>query len=407
VNQWSTIPKKGCTKPQAAGQNWRLSYWQHAEALTGTTVSDEAFAKSRFQEFELDQQSEEIAAKLRAMDIPTYRPENGHLAMVGVCTGKFSIIKEWRHINFLPAVASANRRQLVKRLSYFAESRPYLRYLVFTNGPRCSSEQLRDRLKDLARSISRYSACPELKKMGVFVELRVSELTAERGPDGSMTYHPHANVIINCTRKIDWQRFLELTRQLAPGHWQDNGRLFDADEAIKYFVKPSEVLDHNHRELLELFTATFGLHLAQPMNAFRAFTQSLKVDRLKLAKRLDKDKVWRWCFVKMMEAAPKLKVKRRADDRVVALIGPQPRFSPTFEPCLLVYGFTGDIDRVLRENRLGEKFAACRARFMAAKAAPSIRFTPPPQLSEISASENEAQHRKRQPRASREYLLET
>jgi hypothetical protein len=230
-----------------------------------------------------------------------------------------------------------------------------------------------------------------LKKLGVSVELRVSELTAERDLNGNWTYHPHANVVINCTKRIDWQAFLAFTTANMPGHWRDCGRLIDANEAVKYFVKPGEVMDHKPLELADLFFATAGLRLATPMGAFRELGRTMKVDRVKLAKRLDATREnWEWCFVRLRNPNQHLCAKTvSTDNQVMGLLPPQPRFSSRFEPCLLVKNYKGDLASLLTVNELESLFRPSQIAWATRSA---IRFTPSPQLPKNFASKSETKH---------------
>lgn len=364
-------------RPTAAAT---VSYWQHCENLSGTLVDPGKWQKSLSQSETLELQTNAIADKLALVGVECRRPLG--LSAVGVCSGKSESVTAWRHINFLPIVAASNRSQLVKRLSYFAESRRFLRYIVVTNGKRCRARALCARARDLARSVSRFAAHPALKDFGVSVELRVTEVTAERGEDAAWSYHPHCNVVINCRRRIDWQSFLKFATKNLPGHWKDCGRLIDANEAVKYFVKPAEVLAHSSNELLELFNATKGLHLATPMGALKDFGAELKLKKVKLSKKLSADRQsWKWCFVNL-QTEKKSESKGERQNIIVAKMCPQPRFVNRFEPCLLVKNYSGDRTGLLSQNKLCELYRPSLLAWQSQIQADSIRFTPSPQLTE-------------------------
>jgi hypothetical protein len=56
--------------------------------------------------------------------------------------------------------------------------------------------------------------------------------------------HPHANVLYEPRKKLsgeDWQSFLAWSRRFLNAHWRDCGVLIEADEAIKYSFKPTEL----------------------------------------------------------------------------------------------------------------------------------------------------------------------
>ena len=403
-----------------------LTYWQHSCDVTGAEVQPVKWQESRDSSALVESQTRTIADRLRSVGIAPERKTDGILSIVGVCSGESEVLTAWRHINFLPSVAAGNRSQLVKRLSYFATAEgfdaaaderlrlpktaktdspecseslararahnarararlePFLRYWVVTNGQRCSVHEVRSRLMDLARSVSRFAAHPALVDYGITVELRVSEVTAERDKSGAWSYHPHANVIVSSSKRIDWQKFLSFVKDNLPGHWKDCGRLVDANEAIKYFVKPADILEHRPIELLHLFVATFGLRLATPMGNFRALGGLLRDQRVKLGKTLSADRQeWKWCFVRLRDPAKTLCPPSAArDNMVMGLLPPSPRFSSRFEPCVLVRNFRGNVGDLLTSNELDKLFAPARMAWQTRRAIP---FTPSPQLSEDSA----------------------
>ena len=384
-----------------------LSYWRHCEVLSGVEVAEVKWTESRQRSLELAENTQEIARRLEAGGVKTRRENGGDLTVVGVFTGQSEQPEAWRHINFLPTVAAMNRSQLVKKLAFFVDNpetsrtraRAHnararharareARYFVLTNGRRCRVEELRGRLQALHRAVSRIAAHPDVKAHGVTFQLRVSELTVERDDDGNATYHPHANVIVTSSKRVDWSAFRSLMWRLVPGHWNDCGRLLDANEAVKYFVKPAEILALNPQELAQLFEATFGLRMATPMNDFKEFGRWLALERLKLSKIISREsgdvENWKWCFVKRQSSAEKLPARTQAADTVLAVMSPQPRFTSRFEPCVLVRNFSGSLETVLRVNNLESAFAESRRSWE--NRAARTEFTPSPQLSENSDS---------------------
>lgn len=375
-----------------------LDYWQHAQAVSGSLVAMETWLERRDKSSTLAAQTQEIARKLALAGIQARRSIMDGLSIVGVCSGASQPLTAWRNINFLPEVAAGNRSQLLKQFQYFAETRRFLRYLVITNGRRCSCRELRARLVALGREISRWASSQTLRDLGISVELRVSEVTSQREADGELSYHPHANVIINCSRKTDWQRFLRFTHDFFKGHIRDCGRLVDANEAIKYFIKPGEIMEHKASETAYLYHAITGLRMATPMANFKAFVADLKFRSLKLAKRRDGE-TWRWCFVKKCPGAKRERTERDPQDMIVTKLAPQPRFVNIFEPCLIVKDYTGNISKLLEQNQLAEKFAECRAKYQAATLA-AIPSTPSRQLPTQPAPEMTRERQK-------VYLLKT
>jgi len=355
-----------------------LDYWSHALAVTGSTVEVSQWLKRRDLSQTLEAQTREIARRLSLAGIQARRELMPGLSIVGVCSGAAQPMTAWRNINFLPSVAAANRSQLLKSFQYFSESRRYLRYLVITNGERCGVNELRSRLVALVREISRWASSQTLKDLGITVELRISEITAQREINGEISYHPHANVIIDCARKTDWQRFLRFTHDFFTGHLRDCGRLVEADEAIKYFIKPAEIMEHHPHEMAYLYLATEGVRMAAPMGNLKKMIADLKWKSLKLAKKRNGED-WQWCFVKKCSNSKREKSRSDPNDQILTKLAAQPRFTNIFEPCLIVKDYCGDVSRLLEKNFLADKFSDIRRKYAAAAASP-IRFTPSRQL---------------------------
>lgn len=365
-----------------------LTWLQHVNNLAAVSVHEDTWLTSRSRAAEMERQTVAIASTLREGGVEPLRKLNAKVSIVGLLSGQSAEVKTWRKMNFLPSVAADNRRQLLRQVSYFAESRPYLRYLVFTNGPRCHVGELRERLRALHRTISNLAADPMLKHWGITIELRVSELTCERDDEGRWTYHPHANVVIDCSRALrdEWTDFLSFVRAANSAWWKDCGRLVSADEAVKYFTKPAEVLAHTPAEAVDLLRATFLLKMAQPMGALKRQAEEMR-DRktdagepapVKLGKRLSA-RGWKWCFVRVNRRAQKDgNAGGTAVDQILTVLPPQPRFEPFMEPCAIVVNFSGNLRGLLAKNELSQPIAAAAEKW-SARSAP-LMSTPTPQL---------------------------
>ena len=401
-------PAQAGTGTPAAGAFDRLPVLGVADLaveLTGHEVHADTWLDSRNERTKLQRMTETLAARLREGGVEPLRKSPSRMCIVGVCTGKVEEVTQYRNINFLPSVASANRSQVLKRMNYFAESHRYLRYAVVTNGARCPVGELRPRLCSLARSISNFAALPALRALGISVQFRGSEFTARRDVEtGEISYHPHANLVFDCSRRLSpdlWRTFLKLAHDHFPGHWRDCGRLGEAAEAVKYCTKPAELLELDPDELCALALAVQGLHLVQSMGAFAALGRQLDEGGVKLGKRLVRED-WQWCLVRKAgrvvdaEKAAKAAASRvevaswlgeataascDRDDLVLAVMPPQPRFVPRLEPCLLIMNYSGNFARAVEGADLGDLVALASAAWAAA-----LTSTPARQLPAVATS---------------------
>ena len=356
-----------------------LGIFDLARELTGYEVHADTWLDSRNERAKLQVMTDQLVEKLREGGIEPLRKSQATISIVGVCTGKVEVVTQYRNINFLPVVAAANRSQVLRRMDFFAQSRPFLRYGVVTNGPRCPISELRTSLCALGRAVSNFGSRAELKSWGVELVFRGSEFTVRREADGLVTCHPHANVVFNFSRRLapeQFREFLRFAHEQFPGHWRDCGRLREAAEAVKYITKPAELLGLSSGELCALQKAVHGLKLVQPMGEFAALGRRLKGEGVKLGKRLVQG-VWRWCKVRKAgrDGGP-TEARGESKDVVLSVLPPQPRFVPRLEPCLLVMNFSGDLVAAVEKANLGEMLCPALEAWMR----PPLSFTPTRQL---------------------------
>lgn len=361
---------------------------------------------SRNRRSKIDEQTAILEERLNQAGVVTRREGGPAVALVGICTGEAEILTPFRNINLLPSVAAMNRSGLIKSFGFFAKDEPYLRYIVATNGPRCSLGELRSRICALHRAVSKFAALETVRALGISVEYRGTEVTFRREQDGSVSAHPHANVIVNCKRFLgaDWRQFLEVAQNHFGAWAKDCGRLQDPAECIKYICKPGELLELTAAELAQVHQALYGLKLSSPMGAFAQMRREHEAEGVKPAKRITSEGDWKWCLAKRpkrvrggadpddeesegSEAQEETETETGAADPVnllVSITAPQPRFRPRLEPCMVVLGYQGDLEKIAERAGLSSFVAASRAIWAAAEAAAeggALSSTPARQLS--------------------------
>lgn len=198
---------------------------------------------------------------------------------------------------FIPVVAARDRRPMLNGLRLFNEQHPsrrYFRYVVVTRGEVIPvGGPIREAIKDFQRRLSRWSSWS--REEGVEVLFRSTEFTrktaSERGmtdqyPPDTALFHIHANLQTWPTRRmsdVEWQTYLKSSWHRLGAHWQDNGRVENEAELVKYCFKPAELSHASDEELAWLFTETRRLHFTQPMGPFAEFLATLEKDGEKIA----------------------------------------------------------------------------------------------------------------------------
>jgi len=283
-----------------------LSHGQVTDANIGWEMEPEGWAKAKARRAELEEQTTQLADLLEKAGVDV-RISDGSVVSISAVTGIVTPITQWRPIRFLPAVAARDRRPMLNALRYWVDevagSPEYLRYAVVTTADLVPAfGDLRKALQGLARRISKWAA-EARDRYGVVVHFRGTEYTrktaGERGMDDRFPadlplYHPHANVLYEPTKKLpaegpgSWAEFLSWTRAELGAHWNDNGRVKDVREIVKYVVKPADLLEGKApigpEEARWLHESMFRLNLAQPLGEFRTWWGDLAREKLKVVR---------------------------------------------------------------------------------------------------------------------------
>jgi hypothetical protein len=266
------------------------------------------------------------------------------MSAIGNATGGIDSEDCYRAIRFLPLIAQRERRPVLNALRYFQRNDPsgaHLRYAVITAGRRVPAwGDLRGAMAHLHRQVSRWAHDAD-RDWGMEVLYRGTEFTRDGGP----SYHPHANVLYVPRRpmsKAKWAAFLKWSHMRLGAHWRDNGRLKDADEAIKYPFKPAELDDAPGDELVWLWWETHRMKFAQPMGAFAEFRRQLQRDGQKVA-MVNRRGGARLEIVTKSKRDPldeKAESDPRRENLILCRTAPQFRFGPFAEPITMVANYT-------------------------------------------------------------------
>jgi hypothetical protein len=360
------------------------------EQRVGSETPREAWIEQQSKARLLREQSDDLARRLEAHGIPAF-DDSRQLSIVGLVTEQAEQVRPYRNINFLPAVQSKNKREMLKSVSYWMDTTPasQRRMWVLSWGW-VSALDLREAAKELARAVSRLSADDEMRKAKLELVLRSTEFTAQRDDQGNLHWNLHAHILLRARKFLGSGRWNELRDRMAerysPKRYINDSPIGDAAEVVKYSFKPAELMALDDAELVGLFSQTRGLHLHQPLGELRDLRQQLDAQSLRLVRLVPTGKGERgqWATLER-PAAPKREKSKEASpaaaDVILSITLPQPKFSPRAEPCLVVTGYSGDFATLLRKNpSLGPIAARARAFFYGAHYDDNCPGASPPPL---------------------------
>lgn len=335
---------------------------------TGHEVNRATWEKRRAERELLRVQTRELAAKLEEAGVSTRTGEQ--IELVGLATGFVERVESWRNINFLPEVASRNRAPYLRSFEYFSDSHPYQRYFTVSSGVRCPINEVRERLLWLHRELKRFANSEVCKRFGARFTVRADEVTIKWELEkNAFTCNVHTNVVIDFDRVLGpgYAEFLRAFHaHFGNVRVQENGRVRDTREIIKYITKPGEVLQLGAADLAELHKQLFGLHLVQAYGEFREVLQSLDAEGVTVRKRRvvnDGIEEFKWVKVQRHRRPPPseeatwrhdhgIVLDASATDVVLSILPPAPYFVNRCEPALLVRRYSGSLPRLIELNQL-------------------------------------------------------
>jgi hypothetical protein len=240
----------------------------------------------------LKEQGSIICDALERVGVQGFRADAWQLWAMGIHSHEYTEIPAFRRICLNPYVAHRLRMPYLNWLQYFAQGREQsLRFWTFTSGERCTSRELEARIKTLHRRISELNNEPWMIDAGVRIIFRATEFgTLEtdkpddpandgetgggifRDAEGRWWYHPHAHCIVWLSKgKLpawQWKALLERVWRFWGHNWDEGARIRNMREAVKYVVKPGDMVrlaEEDPQELKRLSEILFRKKLVQPM----------------------------------------------------------------------------------------------------------------------------------------------
>jgi hypothetical protein len=289
---------------------------------TGQFETEEETKNRREKEERLKRQGSIICDALESQGVVGYRSDAWQLVGFGVHSHEITEIPAYRRICLNPYVAHRLRLPYLNWLQYFAQGREKsLRFWTFTTGKRVLIHRLGARIKWLHRRISELNAEPFMIEAGIRIVFRATEFgtletdtpdnPAQDGETGGSIegagpgrwYHPHAHCIVWLSKgKLpawQWSALLERVWKFWHHNWDEGARIRNMREAVKYVVKPGDMVrlaEECPKELVRLSEVLFRKKLVQPMAELAL--QMRAADRAGLIPALRwKDDVQKWTLI--------------------------------------------------------------------------------------------------------------
>lgn len=384
-----------------SGELWELE--------TGRSVGERSYFEGQRAKALLREQSDEIVERLGRVGI---KGSSGRqLTAVGLVSGAAEEQPDYRNCNIIPACQSRNVNDMMMHVRFYMDRVPrkQLRMLVISGGW-VPLDRLREHHQAHVRRISRLAARRELKEAGIEVAYFNVENTIHRTDDGVPMLNLHSHLIIRCRRFLGrrkWAAMMELFKTATPKGYVHDSPIQKPAEVVKYVFKPVEFRKLTDAELGELFLQVTGgrekrdpdtgelvmrkmapepvsddpdeltlwregeelpvierpLKFFHPLGEMRRFRAELRRRGEKLIMLPTED--GRWVWRRKVKAKPEPQAEdtrsKAQGNIVVAVTAPQARFSDRKEPCVIVEGFGGDFDQMVRVNGLQDLVARARS----------------------------------------------
>ena len=112
-----------------------------------------------------------------------------------------------------------------------------------------------------------------MKREGVRFVFRSTEFgEVVELPGGELSLHPHCHAVLKMDRfvtKEEWSNLIARIRSYFGAHCQDNGRIKEPREFVKYCVKPSDLEALSGPALVDLYILCSSLRLAECLQDLR------------------------------------------------------------------------------------------------------------------------------------------
>lgn len=354
------------------------------QSLIGREVARDSWIDGQRRARQLREQSDDFVRRLERVGIQA-RTERDETTIVGLVSGKVERATDYRNCNLIPLQQSKNVHDMSKHVRYlFDHTRPGRLRMLVVSGGWCRYDEYRKHHRAHTRRMSKFAAHPKLKEFGISFEFYNVENTIHRDEVAMLNMHSH--VLFQSHRKlgrIKWCEFLEFARNFFPKGYVHDSKIEKPNEVVKYVFKPSEFALMTNNELAEFWHQVVGgrpkfdpdtgeietrinvageivdcceggLKFFHPYGSVKKMRCDLREGGQKLIMVPTNDDRWIWRVTEPHEPEeqPETKPARPKNNLVLAITRPMPKFTQRMEPCVIVQNYTGDFDRMVRDNGL-------------------------------------------------------
>lgn len=341
----------------------------------GREMDLQAWLKNKKRSQRLNAETVRIADALERVGYEAYRQDQTELRRVcGVTLAEETIGRSFRHIKILPAVQVADTAAYRRELFAFMAGHDVKAQMVVFGQGWCRPEELRQRICDLSRKISKIAS--KLRKVwGADLFFRNIEMTYHRDPSNGLMIHVHSHGFLDhpfYPNEI-YKKFRDFVNNISPksinGKGYANLSYIDKNklhEVVKYPFKPQKSKDRNltDEEWLIIAQQTERLKFFAPLGGFRTWRADLRPSgqperKLVVVDGPDGPIVYAKPGIKTGKREPSASV---SSDVIVNLLRPSPRFSPRATPAIMISNRSAEpLDRVLRQAGCGSLIDGWRA----------------------------------------------
>ena len=344
---------------------YQAGYPKIASELSGQSIELDKWNKNSAQRNLLLEQSHRIADKLEEEGFLAY-DDNVDLTLIGLNTRQYKKLPQFRNIAFIPVVAQKQRGETIRSLQYFLQSHPNCRMWTITTGTRCNELDVVDRCQDMHRKVSKINDRQFMKRAGARFVFRSTEFGEVVETNNELSLHPHCHAVLMLSKflpKREWSELIARIRGHFGAHCQDNGKIREPREFVKYCVKPSDLETLSGKSLVCLAKITSSMRMVETLRDLRVLRKDIRESNHKLVRKrgilkrvsnwnsapkikdtLTEEQMDEVTYREQMSTAMKLTnvdCDPVASPFVVAWCAPAPVFAPVTEPLFLVHGLQG------------------------------------------------------------------
>ena len=263
------------------------SYPRFAAEFSGKVQDIDNWEKGRGSYENLRRQSIDIADKMESVGFKAY-DNTQDLTLFGLNSLGVKKLDAFRNISFIPIVARRKRRKAQLELEYYLQNNTKCRMWTMTTGRRCNIEELPQRIDSIHSKFGRVNSTRFMKKLGAKFVFRATEFGEIARTDEGLSFHPHVHALLYLDKKLsrkEWNILLLKIKDYFVYYSKDCGVIRDANELVKYCVKPCDLEHLTGKELVSLHQVCTKKRLVEFLGGLRIQKKIHKQENYRLVRR--------------------------------------------------------------------------------------------------------------------------